>query len=126
MDARLLFPNDYITAADLRGRDVTLTISKFKVEDLRTSAGSEPRGILYFAEMEERHRLDKSKPNKRFVLGAKINMRTIGKALGGFETNDWVGKRITLYPTTCQAFGETVDCIRIRDRAPAKETEAPE
>jgi hypothetical protein len=116
MDARLLFPNEYLAAADLQGKDVTLTISRLVQEALRTDKGDEDKWLIYFAEMEERSRRDKKKLNKRMVLN-KTNAKTIAK-LYGLETNDWIGKRITLFATTCQAFGETVDCIRIRESAP--------
>lgn len=116
MDARLLFPNEFLAAADLQGRDVTLTISRLIQEDLRTDKGDEPRWVLSFAEMEERHRRDKKKINKRLVLN-KTNARVIAK-IHGRETDDWIAKQITLYATTCMAFRQEVDCIRIRDKAP--------
>jgi hypothetical protein len=116
MDARLLFPKEYLCAADLRGKDVTLTISRLVQENLRTDKGDEPRWILCFAEMEERHRRDKKSINKRLVIN-KTNAKVVAK-LHGNETDEWVGKKIAMFATTCQAFGETVDCIRIRPTAP--------
>ena len=116
MDARLLFPKEFLCSADLHGKDVILTISRLAQEDLRTDKGDEAKWIVYFVEMEERHKKDKKKLNKKLVLN-KTNAKAITKALGN-ETNDWLGKKIALYPTTCQAFGSTVDCIRVRDRAP--------
>lgn len=116
MDIRLLFPNQYISSADLRDRDVTLTISCVKVDDLRTDKGSERKPVVYFREMEARHRRGEGE-NKRLVLN-KTNAKVIAK-LYGHETNEWAGKRITLYPTTCMAFGQQVECIRVRETAPA-------
>lgn len=113
MDARLLFPNEYLGAADLRGKDVTLTVARLALEDLRTESGTERKPVLYFVELEERAK--KNQINKKLVLN-KTNARSI-MAVHGTETNDWKGKKITLYATTCQAFGQTVDCIRIRDGA---------
>jgi len=47
---------------------------------------------------------------------------TIGKTIAGMYGNDtdgWVGKRITLYGTTCRgADGSTVECIRVRPKIP--------
>lgn len=118
MDARLLFPKEYIAAPDLQGKDVTLTIAELVREELRTDKGEEEKWTLHFAEMRARHAAQPKKAiNKRLVLN-KTNAKTIMK-LYGTETNDWLGRRITLYATTCQAFGETVDCIRIRERIPA-------
>lgn len=130
MDARLLFPNLYISAADLieaqkkTGRDgVVLTIASVRLEELKTERGKDKKACVYFVEMEKRHR-DGNGENKRLVLN-KTNMKTIAK-LYGYETNDWVGKRVMLFPSRCEAFGETVDCVRIRDQAPPEPTKKPQ
>ncbi|MCA9047422.1 MAG: hypothetical protein KDA89_01760 [Planctomycetaceae bacterium] len=34
------------------------------------------------------------------------------------ETDEWIGCRITLYPTETQFGAKMVDCIRIRDAVP--------
>jgi len=122
MDVRLLFPNEYIAAADLidaqkkTGEDgVVLTISRVSIDSLKTNRGSEKKPVVWFVEMERRHEKGKGE-NKRLVLN-KTNAKTIAK-LYGYETNEWKGKRIILYPTQCEAFGETVDCVRIKDQAP--------
>ena len=63
--------------------------------------------------MEARVKKDKSAINKRLVANV-TNARSIAKQYGP-ETDDWTGKQITLYRTQCMAFGEMVDCIRIRE-----------
>lgn len=118
MHYQLLHPKEYLCAADLRGKDVTLTISRLKSESLKTDRGSEDKWCLYFKEVEEKHRKNRKHLNKRLVLN-KTNAKTIAK-IHGPETDDWIGKRITLYGTTCTAFGEEVECIRIRGKAAAK------
>ena len=40
-DVALLFPKRYLRGADLRGRDVTLTISKVVTRTLRKTDGTE-------------------------------------------------------------------------------------
>lgn len=100
---------------------MSLTIAGVQVEQLRTTGGNEEKAVVTFQELEKR---GKGKPHK-FVLN-KTNAQTIAKVLGSPETDDWRGKRITLYPTTCQAFGETVDCVRVRDKAPPPKAEANE
>jgi hypothetical protein len=124
MDIRLLFPNQYLAAADLQGKDVTLTVSRIAKEKLRTEKGEEVKPVVYFVEMERRHDADPDKENKRLVLN-KTCARAIA-ATHGSETDAWIGKKIVLYPTTCLAFGKTVDCIRVRaDAAPAKKGREP-
>ena len=47
----------------------------------------------------------------------KTNGRTIAKLYG--KTENWIGKRITLFPTdTRGAGGQTVPCIRVRPNEP--------
>jgi hypothetical protein len=114
MHVRLMFPTEFLCAADLKGKDVTLTIGKLAREELRSEDGSkEPAWVVEFAEMQRRPKDQR----KRWVLN-KTNATTLGK-LHGTESNEWVGKRVTLFPTTCMAFGERVECIRVRDKAPS-------
>ena len=122
MDVNLLFPSLYLRCADLRGRDVTLTIDRVQMDSLRTDHGTERKPVMFFREMEERSQRDSEKPNKRLVMN-KTNAMTIAKMLGT-ETDDWKGKRVTFFPATCAAFGETVDCIRVRPAAPQSRTNA--
>ena len=49
-----------------------------------------------------------------------VACRTVQKqirALHGNDMKDWQGKQITLYPTTCKAFGDPkTPCIRVRGK----------
>ena len=101
----LMFPSDYVAAEDLRGRDVNVVINDVELATLRTNDGKSKKFLIRFK--------GKDKP---LVLN-KTNARTIA-GLHGTRAEDWVGKPITIYPTTCEAFGETTTCIRIRDRVP--------
>jgi N-acetylmuramoyl-L-alanine amidase len=99
---RLLFPSNYICAADLRGKDVTLTIAKVAKEELVRRGGSvEVKPVVTF-----------EKAQKRLVL-ARTNAETIAE-IHGPDTSMWTGKQVTLYPTTTKMGPKTVDCIRIR------------
>lgn len=104
MDYRLLFPNDYIAAHDLRGKDVAKTIKAVTVENLRMSGGrSEKKPIVLFSDTP-----------KKLVLN-KTNAKLIA-AQHGTDTDKWPGKRVTLYPTTTLFGTATVDCVRIREK----------
>ena len=105
---RAMFDSRWLYAHDLNGKDVTLTISKVeKGELLNQDQKTEHKPVLSFVE---------PKSNKRLVLN-KTNAKTVA-TLYGNSVSGWVGKRITLYPTTTRAFGQTVDCIRIRPQVP--------
>ncbi len=100
---RLLYPSEYLNAADLKGKDVKVTISKVDVEEVPGHDGKKkPKCVLHF-----------EKTPKRFPL-PKTCAKVIAKKFGT-ETADWVGKEITVFPDTCQAFGEKdVECVRVR------------
>lgn len=53
------------------------------------------------------------------LLLNKTNAKTIAQLYGRRPAN-WVGKLIALYPSTTEAFGETVDCIRVRNQIPGQ------
>lgn len=54
---------------------------------------------------------------KPFILNV-TNCKTIAKIYGTSFIEDWVGKTITLYVAKVNAFGETVDALRIKEVKP--------
>lgn len=107
-DYRSMFGAKYVGAWDLGDKDVTLTISAVKAEELKNKGGSDKRPVLYFTGTE-----------KAFVCN-KTNARSVA-TLYGPKVSAWIGKKITLYATKTQLGGETVDAIRIRPVVPASE-----
>jgi hypothetical protein len=99
---------DYMFAFDLKGRDVTVTIDRIEAGSVVGTGGKKnKKPLAHFREGQSR---------KPLVLSA-TNCKTIA-AMYGNETDNWHGKRITLYPTTTQFGGETVECIRVRPQVP--------
>jgi len=102
MHVSLMFPSEYLCAADLQGQDFTLMIAVVEQKSLRMDDGTmEPKWILSFQGAQ-----------KKMVLN-KTNAKMIA-SIHGKDSDDWLQKEVTLYPTTCQSFGETVECIRVR------------
>lgn len=101
MHFKLLYPSKYLAACDLTGKDVKVTVESIKVEEVKTEEGAEKKVIIRFTGKQ-----------KAMILN-KTNAKTIAKRYGN-DTDDWIGKAVTLYPTTCQAFGEEMECLRIR------------
>src|SRR5690606_30577904 len=99
MDINAAFPSKYVKAADLQGQDVTVTIESFGIEDVDDG---EMKPVLRFAGM-----------GRGLVLN-RTNANSL-EALYGPETDHWVGRSITLYPTTTQFGAKMVACIRIRE-----------
>lgn len=102
MDLSLMYPSDWLAAADLKG-DTPVTVESVKQEQLQMEDGSKTdKWVLSFVGC-----------TKRVVLN-KTNAKLIASSTGERDGDNWVGKQITLYPTQCRAFGETVPCIRVR------------
>jgi hypothetical protein len=60
---------------------------------------------------------------KKLALN-KTNGKTIAR-LYGTDTDNWAGKLITIFPTTTDFGGETVDCIRIKPQRPERGESRP-
>src|SRR5678815_4392698 len=103
MNVRSMFPSKFVAAHDLCGQDVNVTIAGIKVEGVGTD--EEQRPVLYFQGM-----------TKGMVLN-RTNARRI-EQLYGAETESWVGRPVTLYPSETEFGGDTVPCIRVRQVAP--------
>lgn len=90
-----LFPTRFISADDLRGKEVTLTIVTWAVEDVLNQKTGEkaPATVLYFHGA------------KKGLLLKKRNARTIAK-LYGDDVGLWLGCAITLFPKQGQFGGE--------------------
>ena len=116
-DVRTMFQKDYLYAFHLDGKDCTVTIERVAQgavpgRDKATGKETKTKKPLVFFKGKE----------KPLALNI-TNVKTIA-GMYGFRTEDWLGKRITLFPTTCEAFGKTEECIRIRPKIPSDK--APE
>ncbi len=105
-DYRSMFDRDYIGAWDLEGREVTVRISKVMATEVIAPGNKKnKRPVISFEGRE-----------KKFVVNS-TNGKTIA-GMYGRETAQWVGKWITLFPTTAPLGKETVDAIRVRPTIP--------
>lgn len=105
-DYRSMFDREYLGVWDLQGRDVTVTIAKVAGVTLVAQGNRKSKKPVVWFERTE----------KALALN-KTNAKTIA-AMYGNDTETWVGKRITLYPTTTTFGSETVEAIRVRPRIP--------
>jgi len=101
-------PGEFIGNWDLpTGEDTIVTISKVECRQLGNKGTKEKKPIIMFDGSE------------RGLVGNKTNCKTIS-ALYGTDCEQWIGKSIALFSTQCEAFGEMVDCIRVRPEVPTK------
>lgn len=101
-----IFPSKYLEAADLDGKEFCVVIES--VEERHQGDGKDGKKFV--------KPLVKFRKAKKGLVLNKTNAKIIRDRLCyGNEMQDWVGKPITLYPTTCNAFGEKdTPCIRVR------------
>lgn len=98
MDIRKSFKGKYMKADDFDSPEV-LTMTK--VYNERIGQEKEEKPVLYFQGYEQ-----------GLVMNA-TNAATIAK-LYGWETKEWGGKEVEIYPTTTDFGGKTVPCLRLR------------
>ena len=91
------FPSKYLKAADIEGNP---TVEIANVSEEEVGRDKEVRPVLYFHGEE-----------KGIILN-KTNANNIAK-LYGYETDDWVGKKVVLGTTYVDFQGQSVEAIRI-------------
>lgn len=104
-----LTDTQYLFAFDLGGRERHVQIDRVTGGELVGGGGRKTKKPLcYFKGVD-----------KPLALNA-TNAKTIASIVGSPDIDKWAGQWITLYPTQCQSpQGETVDCVRIRPKAPS-------
>lgn len=114
-----MFPDEkYLGAWDMEDfpEGVVMVITKVQIEELKSQRGTDHKPVAYF-------KSPKGKEMKKGMVLNKTNCKAIA-AMYGTNADDWVGKAVEVYATTCQAGGgETVECLRIRSRVPQMATD---
>jgi len=99
MDYEVLFPGRFLKAADLKGQDVTVAIKSIAAEEI----DGKEKAVISF------------EGAKKQMVCNRTNAESI-KLMFGRETNNWIGKRITLYPLTMKDPFSDGDTIALRVR----------
>ncbi len=111
-----MFDKSFIGAWSLDGEDVVVTIESVKAGNAPKKPGEKKaarKAIVKLREFEELWLLN-------VTNGATI------AAMYGAHVEKWVGKRVTLFPTTTSSFGDTVECIRVKPTVPRDEPKGGE
>jgi hypothetical protein len=108
-----MFPSRFLKAVDFADGDQTLTIADIREERIGQGRDADDKYVVYFEELE-----------KGLVLN-KTNSGIISK-LHGDDTDDWIGKEVTLYSAEVQFKDDMVDAIRVRSKPPRKAGKAPQ
>lgn len=103
-------PN-YLGAYSLEpGKDMVLTIKEVKKEVVQNGNSKEECSVCYFQEGV-----------KPMILNV-TNSKQIEKLYSTPYIEEWKGKRVQIYAAQVNAFGETVDALRIRPKVPTLNT----
>jgi hypothetical protein len=105
----LLFPSKFVKGVDFATGPRVVTIKAVLVEEIETNLGKNKKAMMYFEEILA----------QSLILNV-TNAKTIASMYGS-ETNDWIGKKVTLVmaQTTAKG-GETVDCVRVQKGIPVE------
>lgn len=104
------YPSKYVSAADLDEQDMVLTIASI---DTQAFEDGTTKLVLFSHET-----------TKGLVLN-KTNARTIA-AMYGDDTDEWSGRRITIYPTWVDFAGKQTEAVRVRPKPPREKARAAE
>lgn len=99
------YPSKYVSAEDLNGQDIVVTITSAEIVELGQ------------VDKESKLVLGLSGKTKKFVCN-RTNSRTIEKVLGSDETNDWIGERIIIGPREVEGPRGMVMAIRVSLKPP--------
>lgn len=107
-DFRKFMDKSFLGAWDVPdGSDLVLTIDHVAKDDVQNEKGHDRKMALHFKE-------DGYKP----MICNTTNAKAISKAYGSTKVEDWESKKIALYKATIQAFGQTQECLRVREYPP--------
>ncbi len=119
MDMGLGFLGTYITAAELVGKEPTLTIERVTLEKVESLKASDDEGggkmrdriVVYFKE---------ARGGRGWLLN-RTNAECL-KEMWGRETNDWIGHRVTLYTAQVRVGPKVEPGIRVKGSPELAET----
>lgn len=99
-----MYPKKFATGEDLAGKEATLIISSIELESMRPDprAAEVQKYVLYF-----------EKAQRGIILNRTI-AEQIAQAVGSDESDDWIGKKITLFPLPMVVAGKNRVAIRVK------------
>lgn len=105
-----MFPSRFLKASDFSEDEIkVVTIKNVELVEIgKKGEETQRKPVVFFRE-------NGVKP----LVCNKTNATIIVK-LYGDDTDEWIGKRISLFVTQVESFGEQVDAIRVRAKVPTK------
>lgn len=107
-DFRKYMDKSFLGSWDVpNGSDLILTIDHVSRDDVQNEKGREKKMALHFKE-----------PGYKPMICNTTNAKAISKAYNSTKVEDWENKKIAIYKATISAFGQTQECLRVREYAP--------
>ena len=107
-DFRKFMDKSFLGSWDVpEGGDLILTLDPVARDDVQNEKGREKKMALHFKE-----------PGYKPMICNTTNAKAISKAYNSTRVEDWENKKIAIYKATISAFGQTQECLRVRDYAP--------
>ena len=97
-----MFDSEWLRAHHLDGQEHKVTIKAVVTGELQNGQGGKVKKPVLHME------------GRKLPLALnKTNGKTIARLFGP-DTDAWIGKEITIYPTVTQMAGEEVECVRVK------------
>lgn len=110
-DFRKFMDKNFLGSWDVPDReDLILTIDHASRDEVQNDRGKERKLTLHF----------KERGYKPMICNT-TNAKAISKAHGSTKVEDWENRKIAIYKATITAFGQTTECLRVREYAPRTE-----
>jgi hypothetical protein len=101
------FPSKFLSAADLKGKDVVATIDRVETVEFEDDGVKVKKPVVHF-------RTAGLKP----LIANKTNCKLLSIACGSPDYNTWGGKQVVLYPHLVEFKGNVSEAVRVK-RIPA-------
>lgn len=105
MNINQAFPSKYLKASDIEDAPVTVKIKDVVIQDIGMPGKAEEKPVIQFY------------GDTKSMVCNKTNSKVIS-SLYGNDTDDWIGKSITLIAADVEFQGDTVRAIRVSKKVP--------
>jgi hypothetical protein len=102
-----VFPRKYATGEDLKGRNITIVIESCELESMRPNPqAAEVEKLVIYA-----------KGAQKGIIASRTLAEQIAQAIGSRQTEEWTGKKVTIYPVEMMVAGKQRTAIRAKAAA---------
>ena len=109
-DFRKFMDKSFLGAWDVPDNsDLVLTVDYAARDEVQNDRGREKKLTIHFKE------------DYKPMICNTTNAKAISKAYNSTRVEDWENKKIAIYKATISAFGQTTECLRVREYPPKVE-----